>query len=208
MFAEEGDRAGSKFKQEDQSRRLANLMNKGPIFGEAITVPKLLECVKHVLGPKIKLSSCNARSVNARSTVTQPLHSDMAAVADGRGYWVANIVWMLDDFSADNGAVRLIPGSHRWGALPKEKLANPTTPHPDQILLIGKRGTILVMNPHIWHGGLANRTSAPRTALQQYQKQLLRPSKQLSARSCAICWPSTIRRTTRSVRVPPSEVGF
>ena len=220
LFAEEGDGAGSEFKQEDQCRRLANLVDKGPIFGEAITVPKLLECVKCVLGPKIKLSSCNARSVNAHSTVTQPLHSDMAAVADRRGYWVANVAWMLDDFSADNGAVRLIPGSHRWGALPQEKLADPTAPHPDQILLTGKRGTILVMNAHIWHGGLANRTSAPRTALhafycrrdkpqQQYQKQLLRPAVQatLSAELrdlLALDDPSNDEITSR----PATRSGF
>ena len=45
------------------------------------------------------------------------------------------------------------------------------------------------MNAHTWHGGTANRTSAPRLAMhafycrqdkpqQQYQKQLLRPEVQ------------------------------
>jgi ectoine hydroxylase-related dioxygenase (phytanoyl-CoA dioxygenase family) len=53
----------------------------------------------------------------------------------------------------------------------------------------GPAGSIAVMNAHVWHGGTANRTSAPRLAMhafycrrdkpqQQYQKMLLRPDVQ------------------------------
>jgi ectoine hydroxylase-related dioxygenase (phytanoyl-CoA dioxygenase family) len=57
------------------------------------------------------------------------------------------------------------------------------------MLITGKAGTIVIMNAHMWHGGTANRTGAPRLAMhgfycrsdkpqQQYQKQLLRPELQ------------------------------
>jgi CubicO group peptidase (beta-lactamase class C family) len=40
------------------------------------------------------------------------------------GYWVCNSVWMLDDITANNGAIRMIPGSHRWRKLPHEVLTD------------------------------------------------------------------------------------
>lgn len=189
LFLSEGDDAGSEFKQEEQTRRLANLVDKGEVFGRAIAMPEILEAVGRVLGPEFKLSSLNVRSANPQSTWVQPLHCDMAAIADERGYWVANTVWMLDDFTLENGPTRLVPGSHRWGRLPQDTLADPKAPHPLEILLNGKAGSVAIMNAHLWHGGTANRTDRPRCAMhgfyarwdkpqQQYQKRLLRPEVQ------------------------------
>jgi ectoine hydroxylase-related dioxygenase (phytanoyl-CoA dioxygenase family) len=194
LFAEEGDRAGAEFKQEPQSRRLANLVNKGEVFRRVIVMPAVLERVRHVLGAEMKLSSLNARSADPHSTWTQPLHADMGALPDERGYWVCNTVWMVDDFTPENGALRLVPGSHRWGRLPQAVLAEPTAPHPEEMLVTGTSGTVVVMNSHLWHGGTANRTAVPRTALhafycrrdkpqQQYQKQLLSAEVQRSLTS-------------------------
>jgi len=98
---------------------------------------------------------------------------------------------MLDDFTPDNGATRVIPGSHKWGTRPQDVLADPLATHPDEVLLRGTAGSIAVMNSHLWHGGTANRTTAPRLAMhafycrrdkpqQQYQKVLLRPETQAS----------------------------
>ncbi len=189
LFAEEGSRAGSEFKQEPQTRRLANLVDKGEVFGRAIAIPEILQHVGEVLGPEFKLSSLNVRSADPHSDWVQPLHADMGAVPDERGYWVCNTVWMLDDFTTENGAIRMVPGSHRWGKLPQQALAEPTQPHPQEILLTGTAGTVVVMNAHMWHGGTANRTAAHRRAMhgfycrwdkpqQQYQKRLLRPEVQ------------------------------
>ena len=59
LFAEEGDQAGSEFKQEEGSRRLANLVDKGTVFQDVIMEPVILEYVDHVLGHEYKLSSLN-----------------------------------------------------------------------------------------------------------------------------------------------------
>jgi ectoine hydroxylase-related dioxygenase (phytanoyl-CoA dioxygenase family) len=184
LFAQEGERAGVEFKQEPGCRRLANLVDKGEIFGTVIAMPRLMPYVRHVLGPDVKLSSLNVRSVNPHSGA-QPWHCDMAAVSDERGYWVCNLVWMLDDFTPANGTLRLIPGSHRWRQLPQQVLADLLADHPGQILVTGRAGTVVVVNAHLWHAGTANDTKRPRTALhafycrrdkpqQQYQKGLLR----------------------------------
>jgi len=189
LFEEEGERAGSEFRLEEHARRLANLVDKGEVFRRAILLPDVIACVQHVLGPEIKLSSLNARSVDPESAVGQPLHVDMGAVPDEKGYWVCNTVWMLDDFTPDNGPTRMIPGSHTWRARPQDVLADPLAPHPEEVLLLGAAGSIAVMNAHLWHAGTANRSAAPRLAMhafycrrdkpqQQYQKQLLRPDVQ------------------------------
>ncbi len=189
LFEREGDQAGSEFKQEPHSRRLANLVDKGEIFERIIETPQVLECMEHVLGPRFKLSSLNVRSADPETDSSQPLHADSGAVADAEGYWVCNSVWMLDDFTERNGATRMVPGSHRWGATPQDVGIDLYAPHPQEALLTGRAGAVVVMNAHMWHGGTANRTTAPRRAMhvyytrwdkpqQQYQKRLLRPEVQ------------------------------
>ncbi len=189
LFAEEGEAAGSEFKQEPGCRRLANLVDKGKIFQTIIAMPEILDCIRLVLGSEFKLSSVNARQVLANGMGMQPLHADMGAIADEKGFWVCNTVWMLDDFTPDNGAIRVIPGSHRWGMLPQDVLADPMADDPRQVLVTGRAGSVVVMNAHVWHAGTANRTDNTRTALhafycrrdkpqQQFQKSLVRASVQ------------------------------
>ena len=189
LYTEEGENAGSEFRKEPGARRLANLVDKGEIFQQLIATPRVLELVGHVLGEKFKLSSFNARSANPRSQEAQPFHCDAAALPDEKGYWVCNTIWLLDDFTPENGATRVIPGSQNWRKLPQEILADPADSHPEEILVTGKAGSVVVMNTHAWHGGTANRTENHRRALhafycrsdkpqQQYQKRLVRPETQ------------------------------
>ena len=189
LYEEEGALAGHEFRMEAHAQRLANLVDKGEVFRRAIAHPQVLEGVRHVIGPRIKLSSLNARSADPHGDAGQPLHVDMGALPDAAGFWVCNTIWLLDDFTAVNGATRLVPGSHRWGVRPQDVLADPSAPHPQEVLLTGPAGSIAVMNAHLWHGGTANRSAALRLALhafycrrdkpqQQYQKRLLRPDVQ------------------------------
>jgi ectoine hydroxylase-related dioxygenase (phytanoyl-CoA dioxygenase family) len=189
LFGVEGEAAGREFRTEAHAHRLANLVDKGEVFREAIVHPPVLECVWHVLGEDAKLSSLNARSADPYSDEGQPLHVDMSALPDEHGYWVCNTIWLLDDFTPTNGATRMIPGSHKWGTRPQDVLADPMAPHPDEVLLLGRAGSVAIMNAHLWHGGTANRTATPRVAMhafycrrdkpqQQYQKAHLRPEVQ------------------------------
>jgi len=189
LYALEGENAGSEFRQEAGSRRLANLVDKGEIFQQLAATPRILELVSHVLGDQFKLSSFNGRSANPGSSEAQPLHCDAGALPDDLGYWVCNTIWLLDDFTLENGATRVIPGSQKWASLPQDELADLVAPHPQEVLLTAPAGSVVVMNTHAWHGGTANRTPHHRRALhafycrsdkpqQQYQKRLLRPETQ------------------------------
>jgi hypothetical protein len=123
----EGDDAGSEFRPEPGTRRLANLVDKGAVFADLVAMQEILECIEHVIGPNYKLSSFNARSANPHNAESQPLHVDAGAVADESGYWVCNTIWMLDDFTAENGATRMIPRSHAWRCLPEPGITQPDT---------------------------------------------------------------------------------
>lgn len=177
LYDQEGDSSGAEFKQEPQSKRLANVVNKGEIFLRVINNTEVLECMAHVLGPKFKLSSLNVRSADPHSDWVQPLHIDGGGLPDEKGYYVCNSIWILDDFTVDNGATRLIPGSHHWNQKPTDVLADLTAPHPQEILLTGSAGTVVVMNSHLWHGGTANRTGRPRRAMHAYYTRSDKPQQ-------------------------------
>lgn len=184
LFEEEGENAGHEFRSEPFARRLANLVDKGEIFQQVVSDARLLVYVNHVLNGSFKLSSLNARSTNPYAPEAQPLHVDMGVLPDETGPCVFNSVWLLDDFTEDNGATRLIPGSHLWGRLPQDVLKDPKAPHPQEILVLAPAGSVAIYNAHVWHGGTANQTARHRRALhafyvrrdqpqQQWQKKLL-----------------------------------
>jgi ectoine hydroxylase-related dioxygenase (phytanoyl-CoA dioxygenase family) len=166
LLVAEGDQAGLEVHQEAGTNRLADLVNKGPMFKPCFTDPRVLACVGHVLGD-FKLSSLNFREALPGQGL-QALHADYGGPAPASGFQVCNSIWLLDDFTADNGATRVVPGSHRSDTVPRLAMPDPTAAHPDEVLVIAPAGTVVVFNSHTWHGGTVNRTDRPRRALHSY----------------------------------------
>lgn len=187
LWEQEGLQAGSEFRQEPGSRRLANVVDKGQVFEQVWADAHILSLVGVVLGPKFKLSSLNARSANPNSNSAQPLHADMGAIEDSHGFWVCNTVWLLDDFTPTNGALRVVPGSHKLGRLPNE-------PCPEGVLVTAPRGAVVVMNAHMWHGGTENRTASPRRALHSFYCRSDKPQQQ---------WQNKLLRDETKSRLSP-----
>ena len=175
LVDQEGEDGGSelfdskhiKHPKEEGADRLANLVNKGAIFDQLYTHPKLLAAVEHVLGNGIKLSSLNYRAARPGKGL-QKLHVDWKEAVGPGDYKVCNSIWLLDDFSRANGATRLVPGSHLWGKVPADEMHDPEAPHPDEMILEATAGTTVVFNSHVWHGGTMNRTDQPRRAIHSY----------------------------------------
>jgi ectoine hydroxylase-related dioxygenase (phytanoyl-CoA dioxygenase family) len=109
----------------------------------------------------------------------QDLHSD-APKAFNTDWRVANALIPFDDMDADNGATRIVPGSHLWPALTgwnskvsmelteAEKAMLPTdraAPHPQQITVDLSAGDVVVINGALWHGGTRNISGRPRRML-------------------------------------------
>ncbi|MDA0334081.1 MAG: phytanoyl-CoA dioxygenase family protein [bacterium] len=167
LVAEEGDEAGSEVHQEAGTNRLSDLVNKGACFEICFTHPKVLACIRHVLGHSLRLSSLNGRAALPGAGL-QGLHADWGAGVQPGDYYVCNSIWLLTDFTEENGATRVVPGSNRSGQHPKDALADATAPHPDQKILTAPAGTVVIFNSHTWHGGTLNRTATPRYGLHSY----------------------------------------
>ncbi len=167
LWFQEGERAGQEVIIEPGARRLANLINKGEVFRPIFTQPIILEAARVVLGPNIRLGSLNARSVPPHSDPRMPLHcdTDYAGKPDKKGFYSFSCIWMLDDFTCENGATHLVPGTHRSHALPAEVLADVYAPHPNEVVVEGKAGDVLAFNGHCWHTGGANITASQRRAI-------------------------------------------
>jgi ectoine hydroxylase-related dioxygenase (phytanoyl-CoA dioxygenase family) len=167
LWEAEGDQAGEENYIEPGVRRLANLANKGEIFRELYAHPQVLEVVEAVMGPDIRASMVNARDVPPHTGVRMPFHmdSDRGRVRDEKGYSAATAIWMLDEFTAANGATAFVPGSHLFGKSPREILSDLNAAHPDEIVIEGQPGDVLVFNGHCWHAGRPNETDRHRRAI-------------------------------------------
>jgi ectoine hydroxylase-related dioxygenase (phytanoyl-CoA dioxygenase family) len=189
LLAEEGDNAGKEVHQETGTDRLSDLINKGEMYHVVITHPKLLAGIAHVLKGDLKLSSLNSRSA-LPGQGRQGLHADWGRLETPGDYQVCNSVWLLDDFTPDNGATRVVPGSHSSGKMPSDEMANPADPHPNELILQGKAGDVVIFNAHAWHGGTLNRTDNSRRAMHGYftrrhQRQQLDQQKYLRPETAA-----------------------
>ena len=145
------DAKGVAFHDSKTNQRIWMMVNKGRMFRDLVIHPLVFEMMPHLLGEDFILSSLTA---NIARPGGEPmyLHADQGYV----GFWtpkpvVANILWMLDDFSDENGGTRLIPGSHRRARLPEDTQER-------TIAAIGKPGSALVFDGRLIHGTGANRT--------------------------------------------------
>lgn len=153
-------------EHESGTRRLSDLVNKGEIFDQIWTNPTLLAAIHHVIGRDFKLSALNARDALPGEGL-QKLHPDWPNDYDG-SFHVCNSIWLLDEFTTNNGCTRLVPGTH-VGKHPDNVLKDPMAKHPTEEYLVAPAGSVAVFNSHVWHGGTLNRTqNTKRRALHCY----------------------------------------
>ena len=74
---------------------------------------------------------------------------------------------MLDEFGPDNGATRVLPGSHLTGRT-SSVLADATAPQPGDTLVQGQQGSVCVFSSHLFHGGTLNTTDKHRNAMHGF----------------------------------------
>jgi ectoine hydroxylase-related dioxygenase (phytanoyl-CoA dioxygenase family) len=135
--------------------RVENLNHKDLRFDELWLHPVLLAVLQYVLGD-FWLGSMTSRSPRPH-TGHQRLHRDGPRVfADAATS--CQTTWMLDDFNPVRGTTRLVPGSHRFPSRPEEAMTDPEVAHADQVLVEASRGSLMVFNGYLWHGGTENTT--------------------------------------------------
>jgi len=95
----------------------------------------------------------------------QGLHSDCLR-GPGNECILITALWMLDDFTPENGATRVVPGSHRIALPLARDLSQPLARHRDEKIILGCAGSVLMFNGYLWHSGRRNDSHGPRRAVQ------------------------------------------
>jgi ectoine hydroxylase-related dioxygenase (phytanoyl-CoA dioxygenase family) len=140
--------------------RIYNLLARDPVFQQVPVFPALLPIVEGVLDRGALVSSLSSISIDP-GEVAQPIHVDDALIKLPRPHpaVVCNSMWALTDFTEENGATRIVPGSHRYAEKPEYGS------HPQSIPAEMPKGSILVWNGSLWHGGGANRSGERRVGI-------------------------------------------
>jgi len=184
LIEKEKDGTAFVFGREAGVRRLSDLINKGEVWDRIWLHPKMLAAAYHVIGRDFKVNSINARDA-LPGEGHQKLHADWGPRTVNEPYHGINSLVLLDDFLPNNGATRIVPGTHKLAGKPADYMEDTFAPHPDEIVPTLKAGTVISYNFHMWHGGTKNETNLKRRVLhpsyvarefpQQYdQREFLR----------------------------------
>ena len=145
------------------NQRIRSLVNKGEVFRQLVMNPVFSELMGHLLGDDFLFSSISI-NITGKGGKPQPLHADGGYAPAETPYPVAaNAIWMLTDFTEENGATRVLPGSHRAMAWPE-----PDATPEGMVQATGPAGTLLVFDGRIWHGTGASRVDEPRYGMLCY----------------------------------------
>ena len=158
----------------ERSQRVYSLAGKGAAFLDLAEHPRVMALLDAVLLRGFLLS--NLQSIRLHSGETpQAWHTDDAfyLVTRPRKTLGVSTIWAIEDFTGDNGATEVIPGSHRWG------MEHPSD-HPGDagIKAIMSAGSVIVFDAGLWHRGGGNASSGTRLAVSpQYCQPWLRPQE-------------------------------
>jgi ectoine hydroxylase-related dioxygenase (phytanoyl-CoA dioxygenase family) len=156
---------GATIVKESGTRHLNDLVNRDPVFEGALTNARVLAGVYHVLRDAFRVGQIGGRDPGP-GYGQQGLHADWTARSKGEPFRIVTTIWLLDDFTEDNGATRVVPGTHQLLTQPPKSFADPASRHPDQRIIVAKAGSVLVFNGHLWHSGTRNQTNQHRRVLQ------------------------------------------
>lgn len=158
------ERSGQDFVDYEHAVRMHHLHLYGEMFDRLWLDPKLLAVTAHLMGGEFKMYQLALRAASPGGP-SQHMHVDSGPRRDGSGRAaLVNSVWMLDNFTAANGATRLIPGSHHWTASPYD-LEDGAAPHPMEISIEAPAGSLMIFSGHVWHRGGGNATSRTRRGM-------------------------------------------
>lgn len=140
--------------------RIYNLLARDELFERVPVHPRVLPIVESVLDEGCLVSSLSSIVIDAGETA-QPLHADDTLIDLPRPHppVVCNSMWALTEFTEENGATRVVPGSHRWDQKPEFGSVHDSVPAEMS------KGSVLIWNGSLWHGGGANRSDARRIGL-------------------------------------------
>jgi ectoine hydroxylase-related dioxygenase (phytanoyl-CoA dioxygenase family) len=165
--------------------RVYNLLALDPLYQAVPVHPNVLPIVDGVLDPGCLVSSLSSISI-LPGEKAQPIHADDQLLPLPKPHvpTVCNTMWALTDFTEANGATRLIPGTHL-----SDRSPDYDAPY-DSIAAEMPKGSVLIWNGSLWHGGGANFTDERRIGIamnycagwiRQQENQLLGIPREIAA---------------------------
>lgn len=172
------------------TQRIYSVLNKTRACDVIADHPRVLALLDRLLLPNYLLSMLQVINI-LPGEQAQMLHTDDAfyPLPRPRKALGAATIWAIDDFTADNGATDIIPGSHLWG----EEEPDPADRQP----VVMTAGSCVFFLGTLWHGGGANRTDRPRLAVTaQYCEPWVRPQEAFTLSMT----PDTVRAVSEDIR--------
>jgi ectoine hydroxylase-related dioxygenase (phytanoyl-CoA dioxygenase family) len=153
-----GLRGRNPFEGHD-TQRVYCLVAKSRAFDRLILDPLMLDVSERVLGPNFLLTATLAIKLEPGETA-QDFHTDDAFYALPRPRKPVSLstLWAIDDFTLENGATLLYPGSHRWGDQRPSAL-------PDPVAATMTKGSVFVYYGTLVHAGGANASAGDRLGI-------------------------------------------
>ena len=172
--------AGHLFGRNDfegfRSERVYALLAKAPAIATLVEHPAVLALVESVLHPGYLLSANLAIKVHPGETA-QTWHTDdgYCRIPRPRPAMGVSAIWAIDEFTADNGATELIPGSHTWD----DEVTEPDERHIQPVVM--PAGSVVVFLGTLLHRGGANHSNGSRLAVTpQYCEPWIRQIETMS----------------------------
>jgi ectoine hydroxylase-related dioxygenase (phytanoyl-CoA dioxygenase family) len=136
--------------------RIYNLLAHGERYQQIPLWSSVLPIVEGVLDAGCLISSLSSIVIGPEETA-QPIHSDDILIPLPKPHppLVCNTMWAITDFTEENGATRLVPGSH---LKPNPTYGGDYPTIPAEM----RKGSVLVWDGALWHNGGANRTAERR----------------------------------------------
>lgn len=139
------------------TKRLHSLFTKTERVGDFLVHDKVLDMMDLTLGPWCDSYQLNSNSITAigPGETPQPLHRDdllypLAHPSERNA--CCTMFWALTDFTEENGATRIIPGSHLWD--------DERVPRDDETVpAVMSKGSFCAFVGSIYHGGGRNVTA-------------------------------------------------
>jgi ectoine hydroxylase-related dioxygenase (phytanoyl-CoA dioxygenase family) len=140
--------------------RVYNLLARSEVWWDVPVHSAVLPVVEGVLDSGCLISSLSSINIGP-SEIAQPIHADdqLIPIPKPHPATVCNTMWALTDFSEENGATRVISGTHLADTSP-----NYGQPYDSEPAVMTK-GSVLVWHGSLWHGGGANRTNDRRIGI-------------------------------------------